>query len=731
MKLVEDNEVVLGSAGKKTKFTIQASPKAFMILSDKLYKNKIRAVVRELITNWLDAHILNGNQDVPCEIKCPNRLDPRFIIRDFGPGMSDFQIRGNDEEPGLYNSYFASTKTESNEFIGALGLGSKSPFSYSKSFTIVSYHGGEARGYMAVMNNGEPDIRPLFVEPMKEDEKTGIEITVPVNAEDVDKFAYEISYILRPMPIKPIITGANITIESFPQDVEWFSSPNGFGKDSNGLYAVYGKIVYPIPMIEGMERSWLLNRYGAVYINFPLGELDITPSREELSLDPRTIETLRNTVNDLENKTVEADIAKFEGITNLRELTRALSQLNSVQRNILSTRRTEFQGHTIPALNQMFNYDMIKQEIESAHLSVYQASPDARKQRLTSSWGSRSRISGSRLLNVQCDTVHLMIDDKPSARAATFRGMCIEKFYPFREFIMIDENNPKHVSIMKKIIKMFEGDTVVQLRMSDLDKYRKADKASRTVPGSSEPRPKSPNAYRITWNGSNTPNWSTEDLFLNKQDILELEGPAVIRNREEVHTLNDEYVSGLGIDSIQSLSRQIGVKEFYAIRPSAIKHAQANENLECLFTSIVEKYSEVLDEVNYDEYIPRSFFGKRLISNINRFKELNWILGLITGHKNSKKVLALNDMASFLSNTTVISAEKSQISKDLLLINKIYNDLTKSANDGINDAISKFEVSYPVVHYMLNEYDIRGCVEDIDRIMKALSSATTQGEQNV
>lgn len=301
MKLIADNEEVLGSAGKKTKFTIQASPKAFMILSDKLYKNKIRAVVRELTTNWLDAHILNGKQDVPCEIKCPNKLDPRFIIRDFGPGMSDFQIRGNDEEPGLYNSYFASTKADSNDFIGALGLGSKSPFSYTKSFTIVSYYEGEARGYMAVMNNGEPDIRPLFVEPMKEGEQTGIEITVPVRLEDVEKFAHEIAYVMRPMPVKPIITGANIHIDSFPQDVEWFHSPNGFGKDAKGLYAVYGKIVYPIDKFDGLECSWLLNRYGCVYINFPLGELDITPSREELSLDDVTIENIKKRVNSLEN----------------------------------------------------------------------------------------------------------------------------------------------------------------------------------------------------------------------------------------------------------------------------------------------------------------------------------------------------------------------------------------------------------------------------------------------
>ena len=47
MKLIADNEEVLGSAGKKTKFTIQASPKAFMILSDKLYNMK-QTVFNEL-----------------------------------------------------------------------------------------------------------------------------------------------------------------------------------------------------------------------------------------------------------------------------------------------------------------------------------------------------------------------------------------------------------------------------------------------------------------------------------------------------------------------------------------------------------------------------------------------------------------------------------------------------------------------------------------------------------
>ena len=57
-----ENDVVIGNAGETKTFTIAASAKAFKVLSSNIYKNKIRAVVRELVCNAVDAHVLNGNK---------------------------------------------------------------------------------------------------------------------------------------------------------------------------------------------------------------------------------------------------------------------------------------------------------------------------------------------------------------------------------------------------------------------------------------------------------------------------------------------------------------------------------------------------------------------------------------------------------------------------------------------------------------------------------------------
>lgn len=722
MKLIADNEEVLGSAGKKTKFTIQASPKAFMILSDKLYKNKIRAVVRELTTNWLDAHILNGKQDVPCEIKCPNKLDPRFIIRDFGPGMSDFQIRGNDEEPGLYNSYFASTKAESNEFIGALGLGSKSPFSYTKSFTIVSYHGGRSRGYMAVMNNGEPDIRPLFDEPMKEDEQTGIEITVPVRLEDVEKFAYEIAYVMRPMPVKPIITGANIVIDSFPQDVEWFHSKNGFGKDKEGLYAVYGKIVYPIDKFEGLECSWLLNRYGTVYINFPLGELDITPSREELSLDDVTIENIKARVNSLEKETINKDIESLKNIKNKRQLVRELSQFTSSQLSILNSRNITFDGKTYYEWNNKYNTEAIKKKIEDSMVYTYRTTLDAERSRLTSSWSTRKRQSVHNLLNVNQSSVYIMIDDKPSRRAATFRGMYLKDFHPFAQFIMIDPNNEKHMEIKDDIIELFDEDEIIILKSSELDEYRKHEKEHyNNGDESSEPRPKSPNGQLLTYIPKHKI-WESTDLFMNKSDVMDLEGYAIFRSREEIQTFPDRHPwYNVDIDTIKHAAIEIGVTQFYVIRPNSANHAKANDKLESLDRLIVDEYIKVIDDTDFDEYMPHNFFNQRVFSNIMHHKELNWLIKFITGKDNSHKVKVMNSLGRSLSVSRIDST--TEIGSELALCNRIYNKLTDAASKEISTALKDFEKSYPVVENMLNGYNIQKYVEDISRIMRALEGA--------
>ena len=122
------------------------SAKAFSILSSGLYANKIRAIIRELSTNAYDSHVAAGCADRPFEVHLPTSLEPWFSVRDYGVGLSHQQV------VNIYTTYFESTKTGSNDFVGALGLGSKSPFSYTENFGVTAVQNGHMGVYTALID---------------------------------------------------------------------------------------------------------------------------------------------------------------------------------------------------------------------------------------------------------------------------------------------------------------------------------------------------------------------------------------------------------------------------------------------------------------------------------------------------------------------------------------------------------------------------------------------------
>lgn len=281
MKIERPTDVVISNGGKSQEFTIAASAKAFKILSSNLYQNKIRAIVRELSCNAFDAQKVNGSTE-QIIIKAPTGFSPNFEIRDFGPGLSDEDVKT------LYTTYFESTKAESNEFIGALGLGSKSPFSYTDVFTVISHHGGKERAYLCMIDNGIPTLKSLHV---KDSNTTGLHIIVPVQPKDYETFNDEIHYVVSPFP------KGSFSVEGsfdFPED-------DFFTMDSSYLFtecnAIYGNIVYPLDKTPGIKYNALKQNYKQAFFRFELGELDITPSREELSFDEQTVKTIIERVN--------------------------------------------------------------------------------------------------------------------------------------------------------------------------------------------------------------------------------------------------------------------------------------------------------------------------------------------------------------------------------------------------------------------------------------------------
>src|SRR5208282_3082230 len=97
--------------------------------------------------NAWDAHVMAGKGDLSFEIHLPTDFEPVFRITDYGTGLS------HEDVMNLYCTYFATNKNDSNDVVGAMGLGSESPFCYTQSqddsqgFTVVSRFQGVKRIY--------------------------------------------------------------------------------------------------------------------------------------------------------------------------------------------------------------------------------------------------------------------------------------------------------------------------------------------------------------------------------------------------------------------------------------------------------------------------------------------------------------------------------------------------------------------------------------------------------
>lgn len=285
------NEAVLSNVGEIGEFRIRNSAKAFSILSSGLYANKIRAVVRELSCNACDSHAAAGNANTPFDVHLPNTLEPHFSIRDYGTGLSHEQVTN------IYTTYFESTKTNSNAFIGALGLGSKSPFSYTDNFTVTAIQNGRRGIYTAFINEaGVPSIAQMLEEAT--DEPNGVEVKFAVTERyDFDKFRQEARNVYRHFALRPVVSGNGDFGFDTPEYETRDIIPGVHSyKAARGSVAIMGNIAYPIEIpaadqsIEQDVRN-LLNC--GLELHFAIGELDFQASREGLSYIPSTIAAIK------------------------------------------------------------------------------------------------------------------------------------------------------------------------------------------------------------------------------------------------------------------------------------------------------------------------------------------------------------------------------------------------------------------------------------------------------
>lgn len=281
------NEAIVSNVTQTGGFRIKQSAKAFSILSSSIYANKIKAIIRELSCNALDSHIAAGKKDIPFEVHLPTTLEPWFSVRDFGIGLN------HNEVMDIYTTYFESTKTDSNDYVGALGLGSKSPFSYTENFTVTAIMDGVKRIYTAYINDsGTPDI--ALMDTSVTNEVNGVEVRFSINDKsDFSAFSREAQEVYKYFEYHPSVSGSYTKIGR--QYVKKDIIPGTHIINGYTSYIVMGNIAYPI------DRKIMIDNYPylrelintSIEINVPIGSVEFQPSREGLSYIPLTLSTIK------------------------------------------------------------------------------------------------------------------------------------------------------------------------------------------------------------------------------------------------------------------------------------------------------------------------------------------------------------------------------------------------------------------------------------------------------
>ncbi|WIL00006.1 rIIA lysis inhibitor [Escherichia phage KK4] len=725
MIITTEKETILGNGSKSKAFSITASPKVFKILSSDLYTNKIRAVVRELITNMIDAHALNGNPE-KFIIQVPGRLDPRFVCRDFGPGMSDFDIQGDDNSPGLYNSYFSSSKAESNDFIGGFGLGSKSPFSYTDTFSITSYHKGEIRGYVAYMDGDGPQIKPTFVKEMGPDDKTGIEIVVPVEEKDFRNFAYEVSYIMRPFKDLAIINGLDREIDYFPDFDDYYGiNPERYWPDRGGLYAIYGGIVYPIDGVI-KDRNWLSIRNEVNYIKFPMGSLDIAPSREALSLDDRTRKNIIERVKELSEKAFNEDVKRFKESTSPRHTYRELMKMGYSARDYMISNSVKFTTKNLSykKMQSMFEPD---NKLCNAGV-VYEVNLDPRLKRIKQSHETSAVASSYRLFGINATKINIVIDNIKN-RVNIVRGLAHAlddsefnntlNIHHNERLLFINPEVESQIDLLPDIMAMFESDEVNIHYLSEIEALVKSYIPK--VVKSKAPRPKAATAFKFEIKDGR---WEKEELFTLTSEADEITGYVAYMHRSDIFSMDG--TTSLCHPSMNILIRManlIGINEFYVIRPLLQKKVKELGQCQCIFETLRDLYVDAFDDVDYDKYVGYSSSAQRYIDKIIKYPELDFMMKYFSTDEVSEEYTRLANIVSSLRGV-YFNGGKDTIGHDIWTVTNLFDELSRNASKNSDKMVAEFTKKFRIVSDFIGYRNSLSDdeVSQIAKTMKALAA---------
>ena len=291
------------------------------------YSNPLLATIREIVANALDV-----TKSKKVDIQLPTQIEPNFIVRDYGCGLSE------EDMLGLYTKYGKSTKRDTNEVIGGFGIGRFAPLSYTDSFIVRSVHKGHKHSYIIrVDENDDTIVSQIESEPSGESD--GIYVQVGIKKDDIAKF---LKTFLKTFWYRR--DAINLLNES------WGSKNYGKAEESNEIFDLYKENRYwedlshygdapfvlmgGIPYTVNKSDKWFMFQNGMVY-KAEIGEFKLHHSRETLEYNPQVEKALENASKKMFDK-LNADLSvQMEDAKNFYEA-------SQIMHKALETYKTRF-----------------------------------------------------------------------------------------------------------------------------------------------------------------------------------------------------------------------------------------------------------------------------------------------------------------------------------------------------------------------------------------------------
>lgn len=335
----KDHNVRMGPMAAKKEFTVRVGAHIMAILSG-MYKDPKEAVVREYLSNMYDAYVPLMKAGVtnltPPVLRLPTKLNPTIEFQDFGVGM-DYETVWN-----VYAEYGNSTKSTSNDEIGAFGIGSKTAFCYNNGapWNITATKNGITNHFMAfVGKDGIPQLTHVGEERTKH--PNGVTVSIPVRHQDVEEFQVAALKFIPYFPMKLEVTGIadvpgkrEYLLQGFAQGmpgIRWGVLNSGHSQNSTRL--VMGNIPYRVED-DNIRRDVGLSDdqyrffvYSSIDIFINIGDVDIVPSRDALKWTDRTkqfvgkvLKAVYKDVTRAINEKIAKCVTQWEAMTALRDL---------------------------------------------------------------------------------------------------------------------------------------------------------------------------------------------------------------------------------------------------------------------------------------------------------------------------------------------------------------------------------------------------------------------------